>query len=216
MKTDNYRIYCSQLEEVLIKYPNLSIVEKGGMRILKGILDIPNDEKYIIGSYLIEIHFTNGFPFRFPKLFEKGEAIINHIDWHKFSDDSCCITVLPDEILKCKAGISVLEFIEKYCFSFLANHIYRKVEGKYINGEYGHGRDGISEFYSDLFKTTDTKLWKEYFHHVFKQAVFSTSRNDFCFCGSNSKYKKCHKIIFDTMRDIGEFQIFNDFKLIIL
>ena len=216
MKSNNYIIYCSQLKDIIIKYPNLSIIEVDSKKVLKGILDIPNDDKIIVGSYLIEIHFADGFPFRFPKLFEKGGAIINDIDWHKYPDESCCITVLPDEIVKCKHGISVLEFIEKYCFSFLANHKHRILEGHYLNGEYAHGLSGFIQFYSVLLKTTDTSIWKEYYKHVFRQVIFLTDRNGLCFCGSQLKFKKCHKIIFDTMRDIGQREMFHHFKLIIV
>ena len=107
MTSDNYKAFCDQLDGVIVKYPNLSIKEMDERKILKGILDIPNDDLNIIGSYFIEIHFTNLFPFRFPKLFEIGGDIPSHIDWHKFSDNSCCITVQPDEIIKCKADCDV-------------------------------------------------------------------------------------------------------------
>ena len=216
MKADNYEIYCDQLKDAIAKYPNLNIIEKGDRQVLKGVLDIFNDDKILVGNYLMEIHFTSGFPFRFPRLFEKGNEIINHIDWHKFSDESCCITVLPDEILKCKSGITVLEFIEKYCFSFFANHIHRKLTERYLNGEYAHGPNGIAEFYVNLLKTEDTSIWIKYFNHVFKSGIFSIERNLDCFCGSKVKFKKCHKLIFDDMWSIGEYQIVKDFKSIIV
>ncbi|MEP6676798.1 MAG: SEC-C domain-containing protein [Ferruginibacter sp.] len=212
MDLNNYKIYCNQLQDALIEFPNLSIIEREGVKILKGIVDVPNDQLEIAGSYLVEIHFTAGFPFRFPHLFEIGGAIENHIDWHKFSNNRCCITVLPDEILKCKTGITVIEFIKKYCFSFLANHIYRKLNGNYLNGEYSHGTKGILEFYHDFFKSHDTSIWVQYFTHVFKTTIFLTKRNEKCFCGGLKKFKQCHKLIFDNMWDIGEIQIVNDFK----
>ena len=77
---DNYKAFCNQLGGVIEKYPNLSIKVKDERKILKGILDIPNDDLNIIGSYFIEIHFTNLFPFRFPKLFEIGGDIPSRID----------------------------------------------------------------------------------------------------------------------------------------
>jgi len=211
---DNYKIFCNQLEDVIIKYPNLSIIDKDGKKFLKGVLDIPNEDLNIVGHYLVEIHFTNLFPFRFPKLFEIGGDISSHIDWHKFSDNSCCITVQPDEILKCKSGINILDFIERYCFSFFANHIYRKQEGQYLNGEYAHGLDGVKEFYSILMKTDDVDKWVHYLTCTFFIPSQKYKRNGKCFCESDIKFKNCHLKIFDSLREIGLSQCLFDFKRI--
>ena len=216
MELGNYELFCNELNEAIRIFPNLSIKEEKDKKILKGILDIYNDESIIVGNYLIEIHFKNGFPFRFPHLFEIGGAIPNEPDWHKYQDASCCITVLPDEILKCKGKVGVVEFIKKYCCSFFANHIHRKKTGNYLNGCYSHGSHGYREFYSELLKTNDTTLWIQYFKHVFISAIFLTDRNSACFCKSGSKFKHCHKMIFDSMWEIGRDQLYLDFKTILL
>ena len=215
MNSSNYKSYCDELNDVIKNYPGLSVTERDNKKILKGILDITNDDQNIIGHYLVEIHFSNGFPFRFPKLYEKGGAIPNHADWHKYDDHRCCITVLPDEIIKCKSGITIVEFIKRYCCSFFANHIHRKLTGNYLNGEYSHGKEGLEEFYTELLKTYDSKSWIKYIDHVFKGAIFSTERNDDCFCGSKDKFKKCHKLIFDKIWDIGRQQTVSDLKIIL-
>jgi hypothetical protein len=214
VKSDNYQIFCYQCDDVIKMYPNLSIQERDGRKYLKGILDVPNKNLEIIGSYLIEIHFTDLFPLRFPKLFEIGCDIPNDINWHKFSDGRCCITVLPDEILKCKQGITLNSFIRTYCFSFLANHIHRKLTGSYLNGEYGHGVEGVKEFYSDLFKTNNIDEWVKYLKHVFLVPEMRYKRNDLCFCKSELKFKHCHLEIFNSIRDIGAEQCLYDFKRI--
>jgi SEC-C motif len=216
MESDNYELFCNELNEVIRIFPNLSIKEDNNRKFIKGILDIYNDDSIIVGNYLIEVHFKTCFPFRFPSLFEIGGAIPNEADWHKYSDTSCCITVLPDEILKCKGKIGVVEFIKKYCCSFFANHIHRKRTGNYLNGYYSHGPQGYREFYNELLKTTDTSLWIQYLKHVFTSAIFSTDRNSECFCKSGTKFKHCHKLIFDSMWEIGRVQLYSDFKSILL
>jgi len=213
---DNYQSFCNQLEDVIRKFPSLSIKEKNNRKYLKGILDIPNEDSIIVGSYLIEIHFVDRFPFRFPLLFETGGSILNEIDCHKYPDGKCCITVLPDEILKCKHGITVIEFIEKYALSFFANHIYKVLTGNYLNGEYSHGKLGLFEFYSDLLKTQDANKWLEYFKHVFLNDGITYHRNDKCFCGSDSKFKYCHLKIFNSITEIGYKQCLNDLEFISL
>lgn len=214
MPSNNYDIFCDQLTSVIQKYPNLRIREVSGLKFLKGILDIPNDDKEIVGSFSVEISFNDKFPNRFPFLKEVGGDIPNVADWHKYTNDVCCITVEPNEILICKNGISVPFFIEKYAIPYFANHIHKIKFGTYKNGEYAHGSAGIKQFYSDLFKTTDENKWIEYLRIVFKNNSISISRNDKCFCGSNIKFKQCHEKVFHQMRVIGINQIINDLKKI--
>jgi hypothetical protein len=215
LESNRLKLFEEQLKEVLQHYPNLTIKEKNGLKYLKGIIDIKNETAEVVGSFLIEVHFVKGFPFRFPKLYEVGGLIPNIPDWHKYSDDSCCITVEPDEKLKCRHGITVLEFIKIHAIAFLANYIYRKIEGKYKNGEYSHGEPGLIEFYTDLLKTSDKELWLKYYKYAFKNEKFKDARNKPCLCGNEMKFKKCHLLIFDELRFIGEGQVLKDFSIII-
>lgn len=213
MSIKNYQIFCNHLEAAIIKFPALTIrVGTDKKKYLQGILDIPNEDSIIIGSYLIEIHFVERFPYRFPILLETGESIPNEIDWHKYTDGSCCITVEPDEIIKCKHGLTVLEFIEKYAFSFFANHVHRKLTGSYLNGEYSHGFPGLKQFYSHLLKTDDLSQWENYYRHCFLKRTIVSGRNDKCFCGSNCKFKNCHYKIFGSLQEIGPERFLKDLK----
>jgi hypothetical protein len=209
-------LFSEQLIEAVNKYPNLRIIyDDSGMPFLQGILDIPNDINETVGYFLIELHRSENFPFRFPILFETGGEIPNEADWHKYKDGSCCITVWTDEILKCKNGVTISYFIEKYAIPYFANQIHKKQTGEYKNGEYAHGIKGIFQFYEALFKTSNTDLWIEYFKNAFRNLKVDCRRNDLCFCGSKEKYKNCHSAIFQTLQQIGEKRVFNDFSLII-
>ena len=215
MVTDSYSSFCHQINSVIKKFPNLKITELDGAHVLKGILDITNVDNEIVGSFSIEIKYKEGFPYRFPLLYEVGGDIPNEADWHKYNDGRCCITVDPDEILKCKDGISVITFIEHYAIPYFANQIYRFQNDKYLNGEYSHGFDGLREFYSDLFKTTDRSKWREYVNIVSSDKTLKMDRNKPCFCGSGLKYKFCHDKVFYNIKKLGVNQIMNDFKYLI-
>lgn len=216
MELNNHDLFSNQLVDVVQKYPNLKILKDAeGISYIQGILDIPNDINETAGHFLIEGHCSENFPNRFPILFETGGEIPNEADWHKYKDGSCCITVWPDEVLKCKNGISVLFFIEKYAIPYFANQIHKKQTGEYKNGEYAHGIKGVSQFYEALLKTSNKELWIQYFKNVFRNLKVPIGRNDMCFCGSEEKYKNCHLDIFTTLRQIGEKRIVNDFNLII-
>jgi hypothetical protein len=212
MSINNYAIFLSQLLSVTEKYNSLIIKEENGHKYLKGILDIKNDDNINVGAFLIELHYVNSFPKRFPKLKEVGGDIPNIGDWHKYPDESCCITVEPDEIIKCKQGITLLSFIEQYAIPYFANQIYKKNFNRYLNGEYAHNADGLKQFYTELFRTTNTLKWFEYWEYAFKIKVLNYPRNRLCFCGSNKKFKHCHDIVFYKARIIGSNQILSDFK----
>jgi hypothetical protein len=211
-EVDSYDQYCKQLVEAVSQYPNLKVIENEGRSHLKGIVDIPDETGEVVGNFLIEVHFKKGFPFRFPKLFETGGIIPDEANWHKYRDGSCCITVPPDEILKCKNGISVSEFIARFAIPYFANYLYRKKEGVYLNGEYEHGLLGISQFYSDLLGTDKHEIWKCFYRCVFGNEKINCERNDICFCKSGKKFKHCHLKIFNSLRLIGETNVLNDFK----
>lgn len=215
MTTESYKLFCNQLDSVIKKFPNLMITELDGVKALKGILDIKNDQNEVVGSFSVEIRYRMEFPFRFPILYEVGEAIPDIADRHKYQDGSCCITVLPDEILKCRDGISVLSFIEEYAIPYFANQVYFLQNWKYLNGEYSHGFNGLREFYSQLFKTTDTSKWREYVDIVSSGKTLKMDRNKPCFCGSGLKYKNCHDKIYYNISRLGINLIINDFKYLI-
>lgn len=215
MITKSYSLFCNQLDLVIKKYPNLKITELDGLKYLKGILEIKNDKRETVGNFSIEIKYRNDFPYRFPYLYEVGRDIPNLADWHKYQDDRCCITVYPDEILKCKDGITLLSFIDNYAIPYFANQLYRLQYDKYLNGEYSHGNDGLIEFYSTLFKTTDRLKWKEYVNIVSLGKTLKMDRNKPCFCGSGLKFKICHDKVFYYIKRLGVNLIINDLNRLI-
>ncbi|MDR3156628.1 MAG: SEC-C domain-containing protein [Lactobacillales bacterium] len=158
---------------------------------LKGTIEVSDTEHTISKSYLIEIHFTEGFPYRFPKLYEVGGDIPCEADFHKYSDSSCCITAFIDELFKCKNSITVLQFVKEQVIPYLANQWYRQITGEYKN-EYSHGDKGQVEGLYD---------------YAFGEKKNNLGRNDECFCGSNKKYKKCCLTIISNIQLIGKERI---------
>ncbi len=208
MQQNSQTVFNDQLNEVIHQFPQFQKIEgTDGTFYLKGILDIPNDNLDIVGSYMTEIHCSQKFPYAFPILYETGGDITNHPDWHKYSNGSCCITVEPDEMLICKNGITVLQFIQNHAIAFFANHIYRETTGSYKNGEYAHGIDGMNQFYSDLFMTTEYNEWIRYYEHVFIKKSIHCGRNERCFCNSMKKFKHCHEAIFWQLKQIGKVNV---------
>jgi hypothetical protein len=203
--------WTQQIQKVVLKYPNLLIINHQEGKFVKGILDITDDNGSIAGSYSIEIKRSNSYPYRFPIVYEVGGDIPNLGDFHKYGDGSCCITVLPDELLICKNGIEVAYFIDKHVIPYFANQIHKKLTGNYKN-EYAHNIKGLHQFYLGLFKTSDQNQWPEILRLGLQEKHIKIGRNDPCFCGSGVKFKHCHDQVFLKIRSIGKDQINEDFK----
>lgn len=215
MNNATQELFNNQLNSVVEQYKNFSVKNKDGNKYLQGILDIPNEDGDIVDSFLIEIKCSLKFPCRFPILQEIGQKIPCKIDWHKYQDEICCITVEPDEIVKCKSGVTVLGFIKNYAIPYFANHIYRKETGEYRNGEYAHGVDGLKQYYTELLKTDDYSKWQIYYKNVFDNLPYNKDRNKLCFCGFGIKFKKCHYLIFEELEKLGKEKV-NEYFLKIL
>jgi hypothetical protein len=206
------QIFEQELKIVSDKFPNLVRKQNSWSSYLKGILDIKDENGNVAGSFLIEIHQSESFPYRFPKLYEVGGDIPMHADWHKYNDNSCCLTVEPDEIIICRNGISIIDFIENIAVPYFANQIYRKREGRFLN-EYPHGFEGFRVFYANLFKSDDTSLWLNCIDRAFSSR--KGNRNDKCYCNSGIKYKNCHLPIENKLKILGKNKILIDLENII-
>jgi len=195
-------------------FPNLRVKTKEGHKILKGIIDIENSEHQQVQSFLIEIHYSTGFPYRFPRLYEVGGDIPCDVDWHKYDDNSCCLTVLPDEILQCKNGITVTQFINKNVIPYLANQCYKKLTGRYKD-EFPHGKEGLIVYYKELMLTQDQNKWMQYAKYAFGVEKLKTGRNEPCICGSGMKMKKCHSVVFQKLQQIGENNVMKHLSILL-
>lgn len=202
-------IFEKDLQLAVKRFPGMSIKGTPGKLYLKGIIDIKDVQGVVLYSYSIEIHRSPAYPHRFPLVFEVGGDIPVGSDWHKYEDNSLCIDVEADEILKCRRGLSVCEFIVQELIPHLANQRYRAVEGCYTN-EYKHGGLGVMEFYTELLGTSDTQMWLKVAHSVFVENRLR--RNELCYCGSGRKYKHCHEAIDERLNLIGVNKVLGDFK----
>lgn len=195
-----YEVFVTQLDEAVEAYPGLrkALVEE--KEILRGVLPVIDKEGRHWEDYEVEIHASEKFPFEFPDLYEISEKIPRIGDWHIYEDKgSCCLKVRPEEIIRCRHGITVTEYIQEEVMPYLFNQTHRRVEGYYVNGEYAHGWLGIYQFYSDLLKTGNDipetiRLLK--FIAINNRPI----RTSFCFCYSGVKFRHCHRDAFDQLK----------------
>ena len=192
----------AQIDEVLAKYPGLSRHSIDGVDIIKGTIDLIDTFGQHRDTYEIEIHPTSGYPFRFPLLWETGGRIPRNIDWHVFeSDGHCCIKVEPEEIIMCKKGISLIDFIDKEVIPYFFNQTFRRINGYFIK-ERSHGLLGVIEYYQQVLKEQNPFKMVQLLEFI--QSGVEPFRTSTCFCGSNLKYRKCHRDGFRLLKQLSD------------
>lgn len=198
-----YDLFKAQIPEVLSLYPEFQECQFDGKSIITGNIDIVDINSKYWTSYAIEIHPTNDFPYRFPLLFEVGGKIPRIADWHVYEDNNnCCVKILPAEIIRCKSGITITEYIKEEVVPYLFNQTHRIIEGYYVNGEFSHGAIGFYEYYSKVLGTQGNIFDTCKLLHAISITP-KPPRTSVCFCGSGIKYRKCHKLAYDTLREVG-------------
>jgi hypothetical protein len=135
----------------------------------------------------------------FPKLYETNNAFPKNADWHVYDNDSsCCVDVPPNEIIICKGGLNVIDYIQKYAIPYLANQTYRIREGHYLYGEYSHDILGRIEFYQSKLKAKSLMQLCQMFALILKG--YNLDRREMCpFC-YKEKFRKCHRDAFKELQ----------------
>lgn len=199
----SYELFVEQLTEAEEAYPKLRRKLTDEVYVLAGDLDVIDKAGKLWETYQIGIHYVEGFPYRFPGLYETGGKIPKIGDWHVYEDTlTCCVKVQPAEIIRCLRGISITEYIKEEALPYFFNQTHRRLEGYYVNGEYGHGLMGICQFYAEELKM-ESNIEKMLRAMHFIATNERPDRTSMCFCGSGIKFRHCHRSAFDKLKQIG-------------
>lgn len=172
-------------------YPELDLKESNGQIRVAGNIVLKHPEIGEYDKYSVSIDFPNGYPKQFPRVTEESKRIPRIPDRHVNTDNTLCLAVEPEEKLICKNGITFKYFLDKVLVPHLSRETYRSLSGKYEDGEYSHGVEGLWEFFSYKLKTTDKKAVVDELERMLQRSRWP-GRNAQCFCGSEMKFKKCH------------------------
>jgi len=187
MVTEEYIL--KEFEIISKKYDKLKPPEKTetGWHIT-GDFDVIDPNGYCWDTYSIKIIIPDKYPYTLPILIETSNKIEQHEDWHK-NGGICCLSTEAIMYRELGLPISLLVWLDRFVYDFLANHVIRKREEKYVKGEFSHGTTGTVEGYFEIFNVSDTKTVSK----KIKTLLDATNlgRNDLCFCGSKIKFKKC-------------------------
>ena len=204
----NYDFYLEEQKFICSNYPQLHYKEtEDGELILIGNLDFQAvyKKKNISASYTLIVSFPSDYPKNLPIINETRNKI--DPEFHTNYDGTLCLGVVTEimEIFNQKPTIE--NFIESILIPYLYAHASYKLYGIMPWGERSHGKQGIVEYYSELFNVNDTNLIIK-FLQIFQN-------NDYrghlpCPCGSGLKFKKCHSPLIFSGINIHRNHIIED------
>lgn len=209
-------VFKKDISDAIKKYPKLSF-SWGADNVpnLKGEIDIFYDNGENFVSFGVLIVFPENYPFFYPSVWEIGGMFPKSEEYHYLSDGALCLDVRQQIAVKSKNGIKTSDFIDAVLIPNLAWRYCLLNKIPFDKKDYKHGLDGIIEHYEEILETNDI-----YFILACLIAVTANKlpdRNDPCFCGKKSKFKKCHETAIESLskipknllkKDISEIYIF--------
>lgn len=178
--------------------------DEQGLCEIIGSLGLKDDTGALIDSYSIKMVPGEGYPYRFPKVFETGGRLPINIDWHIFPDGHCCIKTVSEEIFLCKKGLTLHWFIKEQVIPYFFNQKHRELHGYFLR-ERSHGMRGDLEFFKEHFNTQDENLVLIFLLEVQKKKELKSNAK--CMCGSDRKFEKCHRRIIRSTRIFSQIEI---------
>ena len=171
-------------------FPGLDIEDRGGQVVIAGELVI-HHAGAVLDHYKIEIALpTEGPRAGMPVVREVGGRIPRSDDRHINSlDGTCCLMVTDQFWLEHPQGMDVVQFIDGPVRGFFVGQSHFEAGGGWPYGEYGHGRDGIMQFYRGIFGVDDDAVVRT----LLRAAGGSRMRGRHaCPCGSGRPGRECH------------------------
>ena len=192
-------------ESIQIYYPDLQFIEPTDeVCNVTGELVLNDENGVHIDSYFIKIVPSKNYPESFPLVFEIGNRIPKNIDWHVYSEGHCCIKTIPEEILICRSGITLVEFIDTQVKPYFFNQKFRELHGYFLN-ERSHGTAGQVEFFKEIFKSNNLVLILKGLLLLYENMIPNRTAN--CFCNSGLKFRKCHRNSIHFLKNLSNSEL---------
>jgi len=177
---------------------------------ISGSFEIRDDADILQGKFNIHVVIPDTYPLGFPTLYETSGAIRRIADRHIGKNGLCCVEITHKIIQISRHGITILDFFNQYVHRFFCWQILYEIEPQSVL-QWGHGKDGILEYYMELFRTSEVKTVKTLLLSFIENK--RADKKTVCFCGSGKSFKKCHLRGFEELATLGEERIRQDIIL---
>ena len=194
----NPELYSVLQEDVESVYAELHFVHRAGGIFVTGYYPLFEGDR-VWDRYQVKLQVSQDSPRGIPALYEIGNRIPRKSDRHMEADGKACI-VLPDAYwYEHPQGMNMLDFLNGPVRNFFVNQslIDLGQPNVWKNGEWGHGAEGIVEFYATILGTREPKTILAYLG-ILKRDVIKGHWP--CPCGSKRKLRNCHRELINELR----------------
>ena len=170
-------------------YPNLHLYrgEHDGPEI-RGTFPIRSVIGKELDRYQISIRFLAGYPNVLPEVRELGSRIPWYAEYHVNTNGTCCVLLAEDRSRCFPIGAPFKVFLDGPVHDYFLGQSLVALGEPWPFGEWGHGTEGIHEFYRELFGTDDKKTIVRFLRVLTK---LTPKPHWGCPCGSGKKIRKC-------------------------
>jgi len=194
--------FIEEATEAIRNFPDLQLNSReDSLPFLEGKITLSDESGIAYDSYQIAIYCSHDYPNSFPLVYETLGRLPHNIDWHVYENGHFCICTELEEHIHCAKGITMTTFIQNHLTPYLHNQSFREKEGYFLN-ERSHGKQGILESICDILNVSDINKAVSLLVYIYKNKT--PSRTSMCFCGSDKKYRYCHREAFQSIKSIGQ------------
>jgi len=178
-----------QIRADLSGYPSLHLfIEPGGRAEVCGTFPVRSLDGVERDRYQVSIELLADYPESLPIVRETGGRIPWSSDFHVETNGAACVLIPDDRWRSFPKGAPFRQFLEGPVHDYFLGQSLVALGEPWPFGQWSHGRDGLLEYYRELFQTADD-LTVARFVYLLSQPVVNL-RCD-CACGSGSKLRDC-------------------------
>lgn len=205
-----------QINDVLKKYPSLSISSDKGGYILSGeiIMDKSYNDIPLYENYHLKICIPEDFPVHIPAVFDTNDDVPPSF-MHFMDDNSFCLGAHCDLRAFLEDQPLLAAFIDEIVMSYLYAVSFFKLYGAMPFGQRSHGIKGMIEAYQERYSTGENYKLLGHFLCIVVGALPYRGHH-LCPCGSGKFLRNCHgpKVLHDLRsKYIDDYQRDADFIL---
>ncbi|TCS87196.1 hypothetical protein EDD80_1057 [Anseongella ginsenosidimutans] len=204
--------FIGESQEILTHFSKLElIIPENEPPQLSGALELENTAGDIYDQYQVKVVASDDSSTWFPGVFEVGGRLPHNSDWHVFEDGHCCIKPIPEQIILCRKGLPLLQFIQEHVLPYFHAQKFREQHGYYLH-ERSHGELGNLEYIAGVLKTQSRASMRQYLWYILHGR--EPSRSNRCFCGSRKLYRYCHRDAYRNLCLLPKELIYKYVKII--
>ncbi len=171
------------------RYPSLHLfIEPDGSTFVRGTFPVVGLEGRVLDRYQVAIELPAGYPRDLPVVREVGGRIPWKADFHVNPDGTACV-LLPDDRWRCfPEGAPFSLFLDGPLHNFFLGQSLVALGGDWPFGQWGHGAQGVLEYYQWLLGTQDPKMIVRFLEALGKCCLRGHLS---CPCGSGEIIRRC-------------------------